>query len=158
MIQPTTTQIIRPARLDEVDFLHALTGRSTLSWGYEPEFLDWEPQSIAVTPELVASSITNVLEEEGRVVGYYLLTGAPPDLQLDKLFVEPDVKGTGRGKLLWQHAVATARDLGVSVMTFAADPNAAPFYLAMGAIWEGEEPTTRPGWDLQFFRVVIPAE
>ena len=37
-----TSATIRPARLDEVDVLNALTGRSILHWGYEPEFLDWE--------------------------------------------------------------------------------------------------------------------
>src|SRR5215207_9988264 len=85
--RPTMTQIIRPALLDEADLLHALTGRSTLSWGYEPEFLDWEPESIAVTREFLAGEVAYVLEEDGRVLGYYALTGQIPDLQFDKLFL-----------------------------------------------------------------------
>ena len=36
-----------------------------------------------------------------------------------------------------------------------ADPNAAPFYTAMGCEWLGEETTTRPGWNLQTFRYRI---
>ena len=88
---------IRPATLDEAPLLHELTQRSTLYWGYEPEFLDWEPEPIAVTPDLLANSTTNVLEEDGRVVGYYTLVGAPPRVSLDKLFVEPEMIGTGRG-------------------------------------------------------------
>ena len=158
MIHPTPVQIIRPALLDEAEMLHALTGRSTLSWGYEPEFLDWEPQSIAVTREFLEGAVAYVLEEDGRVIGYYAPTGQVPDLYFDKLFLEPDVIGTGRGKLLWNHALATARSLGVSEMTMYADPNAAPFYRAMGAEWLGEETTSRPGWNLQRFRVVVPVE
>ena len=156
MTQPTSTQVIRPARLDEADLLHALTGRSSLYWGYEPEFLDWEPQAIAVTREFLAGAVTYVLEEDGRVLGYYALTGQVPDLQFDKLFLEPDAIGTGRGKLLWNHALATARALGVTELTLYADPNAAPFYRAMGAEWLGEETTSRPGWNLQHFRVLVP--
>ena len=72
------------------------------------------------------------------------------------LFVEPDLIGTGCGRRLWEHAVATARDLGVDVLLLDADPNAAPFYRAMGAEWLREVPTTWPGWALQVFRYVIP--
>ncbi|MBW3634810.1 MAG: GNAT family N-acetyltransferase, partial [Chloroflexi bacterium] len=144
--------MIRRATPDEAPLLNALTGRSALHWGYEPEFLDWEPQALLVTSEFIAGSPVYVLEETGRVVGYYGLAGEPPEMIFDKLFVEPDLIGTGRGKLLWGHAVATARDFGARVLTFAADPNAAPFYRAMGAEWLREEPTSRPGWALQMFR------
>ena len=37
-----------------------------------------------------------------------------------------------------------------------ADPNAAPFYRAMGAEWVEEVPTSWPGWALQMFRFDIP--
>lgn len=158
MTSPTSVAI-RPARSDEADFLHALTGRSVLYWGYEPEFLDWEPEAIAVTPEFLARSTTRVLEEGGRLIGYYALVGEPAAISLDKLFVEPDRIGTGCGKRLWLHALATARSLGARELTIASDPNAAPFYEAMGAIWEREEPTTREGWSLHIFSFVLsPAE
>ena len=78
-------------------------------------------------------------------------------LSLDKLFVEHDRIGTGCGKLLWRHALETARALGATAIEFAADPNAAAFYHAMGAVWEGEEATSRPGWNLQFFHVDLDA-
>jgi hypothetical protein len=100
--------VIRHAIPTETPFLNELTGRSVLSWGYEPEFLDWEPEAITVTSEFVANSPVFVLEDAGRSVGYYGLLGEPPEMALDKLFVEPDRIGTGCGKHLWLHAVATA--------------------------------------------------
>lgn len=147
--------IIRRATPDEAEFLTELTGRSALYWGYEPAFLDWEPESITVTPDMVARFPVHVLEEADRIVGYYGLLGEPPEMALDKLFVEPDLNGTGRGKRLWHHAIATAQEMGATALTFASDPNAVPFYLAMGAKWEREEPTSRPGWALQMFRFTI---
>lgn len=143
--------MIRRARHDESEFLHALTARSSLHWGYEPEFLEWEPEAIAVTPDFLARSITYVLDEDGEVTGYYALVGEPPAIALDKLFVEPHLIGTGRGRRLWNHAVATAREMGATELTLFADPNAAPFYRAMGAEWLREEVTSRPGWNLQVF-------
>ena len=156
MVTDSAPVTIRPARVDEVDLLNQLTGRSCLYWGYEPAFLDWEPESITVYPEMITDAHTRVLEEEGRVVGYYVLAGGPPSLTLDKLFVDADRIGTGRGKRLWLHAVTTAREIGATELAFAADPNAAPFYRAMGAVWEREETTDRDGWNLQFFRFPIP--
>ena len=148
--------VIRRAVPDEVSYLNELTGRSVLSWGYEPEFLNWEPEAITVTREFIAGSPVFVLEETGRIIGYYGLLGEPPEMALDKLFVEPDRIGTGCGKRLWRHAIATARELGACVLTLASDPNAAPFYRAMGAEWVGEELTSRPGWSLQMFRFSVP--
>jgi hypothetical protein len=49
-----------------------------------------------------------------------------------------------------------AREMGAEDLTFASDPNAAPFYRAMGAEWVSEEPTSWPGWALQMFRFAIP--
>jgi GNAT superfamily N-acetyltransferase len=151
------TLVIRRAIPAEAPLLNELTGRSVLSWGYEPEFLDWEPETIRVTPELIAGWPCFVLEAADRIVGYYALLGEPPEMALDKLFVEPDRIGTGCGKRLWQHAVATARKMGASVLTLASDPNAAPFYRAMGAVWVSEEPTSRPGWALQMFQFCLAA-
>jgi GNAT superfamily N-acetyltransferase len=153
---PAGSQLIRPVGVDEAELLHALTQRSVMHWGYEPEFLEWEPETIAVTPEFLENAIASfALEEDGVVTGYYTFTGTLPEPQLDKLFVDAHLIGTGRGKLLWTHAMATAKSLGATRVTFYADPNAGPFYRGMGAVWLGEEETSRPGWNLQVFEVVI---
>ncbi len=156
-LTPSPSAVIRRATPAEAPLLNELTGRSTLYWGYEPEFLDWEPQAILVTPEFIAGSPVYVLEEAGRIVGYYGLLGEPLEMSLDKLFVDADLIGTGRGKRLWRHAVATARGMGATVLIIASDPNAAPFYRAMGAEWLREEPTSRPGWNLQWLRFSVPS-
>jgi GNAT superfamily N-acetyltransferase len=151
-------RLIRPATPDEAGLLHALTGRSILSWGYPPAFLDWEPEAIAVTPDFIARSHVYVLEEAGTIVGYYALTGDPDQLSLDKLFVEPRWIGAGCGKQLWLHALETARSLGASEFTLFSDPNAAPFYRAMGAVWQREEVTSWPDWNLQVFHVPLSTQ
>lgn len=150
--------VIRPARLDELAQLNALTGRSALHWGYEPEFLDWEPEAITLTVEMLERDPVFVLELNLAVAGYYQLSGEVSDLALDKLFVDPDYIGTGLGKRLWLHAIETAQRLGATGITFYSDPNAAGFYRAMGARWVREQTTTRPDWNLQVFEFTLPHE
>lgn len=144
---------IRRASPDETALLNELTRRSVLHWGYEPAFLDWEPEAITLSEEFVTGSPVYVLEEGNRLIGYYALLQREDELTLDKLFVEPDRIGTGCGRLLWDHALGTARLLGATRLTLASDPNAAPFYRTMGARWTHEVETTWPGWSLQFFHV-----
>ena len=149
--------VIRLAEPSEAQALHDLTQRSVMYWGYPPEFLQWEPDSIAVTPDFMASATTVVLEVDGQVTGYYALVSKSGDLYLDKLFVDPTWIGTGQGKRLWQHAVQQARAMGATVLHIEADPNAAPFYTAMGARWVGEIETTWPDWRLQVFEYPLGA-
>ncbi|MFD8895861.1 GNAT family N-acetyltransferase [Streptomyces sp. NPDC059566] len=73
----------------------------------------------------------------------------------NKLFVDADEIGKGYGKALWQHAIRTAGGLGRSEFTIASDPNAAPFYAAMGAEEYATKPTAEPSWTLHMFRYTL---
>jgi GNAT superfamily N-acetyltransferase len=157
MVTDPSAPAFRLATTADAAALHALTQRSTMHWGYPPEFLEWEPDAIAVTPAFLANATAWVLEEGGRPSGYYALVRKDEGLFLDKLFVEADLIGTGRGRLLWDHAMATARAMGATDLWLDGDPNAAPFYRAMGAEWVREIETTWPGWFLQVFRVDLTA-
>lgn len=150
---------IRPARVGEHVALTELSLRSVQErWGYSDAFMAWEPEAITVTPELVEGAITNVLEDAGVLLGYYVLRGGPPEIEMSRLMIESSAFGTGFGRMLWEHAVSVARGMGASVMTLDADPNAEPFYRHMGAITVGEhewEPPMMPGWRVKKMRYVL---
>ena len=144
--------IIRAARLSDAVQLNELTRRSVMHWGYDPAFLDWEPEAITVDVPFLHRSRTWVLESDDRTIGYYAFVQTDGVLSLDKIFVEPEYIGLGFGKTLWIHAVDLARSLGVPHFILYADPNAAPFYAAMGATFIETIPTTWPNWELHLFR------
>lgn len=153
--------IIRRAVVGEHVALTELALRSVQQgWGYSDEFMAWEPEAITVSPTHISDAITNVLESQSRVVGFYVLKGEPPEMELSRLMVEPYAIGTGCGRRMWKHAVETARELGVRIITLDADPNAEPFYLRMGAETIGEhdwEPPMMPGWRVKKMRYGIPS-
>jgi GNAT superfamily N-acetyltransferase len=124
---------LRAGRRQEAPLLSDLALRSKGHWGYDQAFLDACRAELTLTPEQVEHQRVTVAERDGRVVGFYALTGQPPNGVLEDLFVEPDHIGTGVGQALWQHAVEVAASLGFQRLILVADPGAEPFYLAMGA-------------------------
>lgn len=72
------------------------------------------------------------------------------------MFVEPDAIGRGVGRTLFEHTVAQARRLGFTALTIDADPNAEPFYVAMGALRIGATPSgSIPGRELPLLRIEL---
>lgn len=137
---------IRQATASEAERLTELALRSKAHWGYDAEFLRDCRIDLTLTPEYIASSSVFVLEERGSVAGFYSLSGEGADVELMHLFVEPLAIGRGYGKLLFKHAVETARRFKFERMLIGSDPNALEFYEAMGARRVGEVASImRPG-------------
>ncbi len=149
---------IRPAKLSEADLLTELALRSKGHWGYDSQFIEDCRIDLTITREYVASRPVFVIEEQGRVVGFYSLERqANNDVELMHLFVEPAAIGGGYGKRLWRHAVETARQLGFQEMVIGSDPSAEAFYKAMGARRVGEVASiVRSGRMLPLLRFTLP--
>ncbi len=146
---------IRRAFPHEAATLADVQNRSSTHWGYPEGFFDWAPGAFEIPEAYVRDNPVYLLEEDGRIVGFYGFTVEQGDLLLDKLFVDVDRIGTGCGKALWIHAVEVASTLGYEQIVIGSDPNAAPFYAAMGAVWFEEKPTQDHDWTVQMFRYAL---
>jgi GNAT superfamily N-acetyltransferase len=137
---------IRQAIPNEAELLTELAVRSKGHWGYDAEFLRDCRVDLSLAPETIASCPVFVLEERRSVVGFYSLSGEGAEVELMHLFVEPEVIGRGFGKLLFNHAVETARRLKFKLLVIGSDPFAVEFYEAMGAYRVGQVASpVRPG-------------
>lgn len=132
---------IRRALPEEAGLLTELALRSKGHWGYTQEFLAACRAELTVSPEIISSSAVFVLEDGGRVVGFYGLREQGDELDLLYLFVEPSEIRSGRGRLLWEHAVKTASVLGFRSISIESDPAAEGFYRAVGARRVGVVPS-----------------
>lgn len=109
-------------------------------WRYPERWIEvWTP-ILTFTPEYVAGNPTYVAVEDGSPVGFYALVLSQDGVraQLDHLWLTPEWIGRGLGRTLFQHAAATARTLGATVIDIEAEPYAEPFYRHMGARRTGE--------------------
>ena len=133
---------IRAATPEEAPLLSQLALRSKGHWGYEPDFLDACRAQLTLTSEYISACPVFVYEKNDQIIGFYGLDGQGHEAQLLFLFVEPTAIGCGYGKLLWQHAVCTASQLGFRFLIIESDPFAETFYRAMGANRIAEVPST----------------
>jgi ribosomal protein S18 acetylase RimI-like enzyme len=146
--------VMRAARADEAAALSQLALRSKAFWGYDDDFLAACRDELTFHPGDVGVRRMVVAEESGRLVGFYTLDGQPPAAELGNLWIEPDYTRRGIGRLLWRHALESARAAGFEALHLDADPNAEGFYLAMGAERIGEVPSESiPGRLLPRMRV-----
>lgn len=89
-------------------------------------------------------------------LGSFISRLAPPAAELEKLFVCPDRMERGIGRILFEWAVAAARQGECDVLTVASDPGAAAFYRRMGCRDSGEAPSgSIPGRTLPRLKLIL---
>ncbi|MDQ0810373.1 GNAT superfamily N-acetyltransferase [Streptomyces sp. B3I7] len=94
----------------------------------------------------------------GRILGFYSLVLAPPELDL--LFVADDVQGRGIGRLLVAHMLSEARAAGLDRVKVVSHVPAEDFYHRVGAVRIGTAPANPPAvpWDRPEFEFRITPE
>ncbi|MER5599769.1 GNAT family N-acetyltransferase [Streptomyces sp. NPDC002265] len=95
-------------------------------------------------------------EHESRVLGFYSLVLAPPELDL--LFVADEAQGRGIGRLLVSHMKSEARAAGLDRVRVVSHPPAEGFYRGVGAVRTGTALADPPvvAWDRPEFEFLIP--
>ncbi|MGA5823836.1 GNAT family N-acetyltransferase [Kitasatospora sp. NPDC094028] len=147
---------IRPARPGEAGRLTDLALRSKAHWGYDEAFMAACREELTVDAAAIERSFVEVAEEDGRLLGFAVLTAVPPGGALDLMFVDPPAIGRGVGRALFEHVRARAVALGLRRFTIDSDPNAERFYLAMGAARVGATPSgSIPGRELPLLVVEL---
>ncbi len=94
-------------------------------------------------------------EQDGRVLGFYSLVLAPPELDL--LFVADDAQGRGIGLALVMHMRSEARAAGLDRVKVVSHVPAEGFYHRAGAVRTGTAQANPPAvpWDRPEFEFRI---
>jgi len=133
---------LRPARLDEGEVLTALSMRSKQSNGYDDDFMAACRDELTVSEARLRENEYWVADD-GTVCGCASLTVDPDGRAgvVHSFFVEPGLRGSGIGKLLWGKLLERAEALALESLRLDADPNAERFYLSLGFVKVGEAPS-----------------
>ncbi len=132
---------LRAPESDELQAATELCLRSKAFWGYDAVFM------AACVDELTLSDIdlrqTNVVLaiSNAAMAGVAQVSHDEDGCFLEKLFVDQPFMGQGIGRKLFHWSRSAASAHGASEMIVEADPDAVPFYQAMGCISAGTAPS-----------------
>jgi GNAT superfamily N-acetyltransferase len=128
---------MRPAGGKDAPLLTALALRSKAHWGYTDEFITACREELTYTKEQLEAPqvFGQICLSHELPIAFYVLEQTSADIaELDALFIEPEYIGKGIGRMLIEHAKEQAGRLGVVKIVIQGDPNAEPFYIAIGAL------------------------
>jgi GNAT superfamily N-acetyltransferase len=144
--------VVRRATPDDAARLTDLALRSKAVWGYDAAFMDTCRAELTITAESIRREPTFLLEDRGRLVGFYQLRLSARGAEVAQFFIAPEALRSGLGRRLWRHLERTARNAGALRLEVDSDPNAEGFYLAMRMMRRGEAPSgSIPGRMLPHF-------
>jgi N-acetylglutamate synthase-like GNAT family acetyltransferase len=124
---------IRPARESEQKSLEALQWRASLGNPGDREALLAHPDAIELPIEQIRNGQVFVAETGDLVLGFAaILLREDGNVELDGLFVEPELWRRGIGRKLIDHCVKESRSLGASAIHVIGHPDAEGFYKTCG--------------------------
>ncbi|NTZ10438.1 GNAT family N-acetyltransferase [Burkholderia metallica] len=148
---------VRSARAADADELTRLARLSKAHWGYPKEWLDLWQSDLTISPETIEGAIGYVTESGESIIGFWVRTSLDSDRPTPGwFFVHPDHMGQGVARALRESVRAEAAARGIKSLVVEADPNAAPFYLTLGAEKIGEkESSVIPGRFFPILRITV---
>jgi GNAT superfamily N-acetyltransferase len=161
---PRVTPAIRRARPEEAAALRTLAHRSKAHWPYSGDFLAAVEPLLQLDASDVLAHEVWVLELRGAVAGWHRVTLHDQRAELEDLWLEPALIGTGLGRMLFEHAVKVAAAHGARRLEWDAEPYAEGFYRAMGGEEIGRSPSaaevgrTLPRMQLQLGEAGAPGQ
>ena len=134
--------LIRRAVISEQKELEALQLCASLTNAGDRDALLAHPDAIELPIDQIAAGAVFVSERDGAIVGFAALVPRPDgDVELDALFVDPDVRRCGVGRSLVNHCVQIVRAQGSAALCVIGNPHASDFYTACGFTIVGTTPT-----------------
>lgn len=127
--------MIEKANIEDSELLTSIALISKEYWGYSKELIkSWE-DDLTVTSKIIEEMMVYKFIKNSKIVGFYILNQPHNNtIELEFLFVLPNVIGQKIGKQLLAHAIEKSKTLNTEIMTLLADPNAQPFYESQGFI------------------------
>jgi N-acetylglutamate synthase-like GNAT family acetyltransferase len=125
--------VIRRAVISEQKELQALQLRASLTNAGDREALLAHPDAIELPIDQIASGAVFVAERSGEIIGFAaLMPRSDGNVELDALFVDPDVQRCGVGRSLIDHCLDIVRAKGAEALCVVGNPHASEFYNACG--------------------------
>jgi GNAT superfamily N-acetyltransferase len=147
----TAALVIRAAELHDLPALNTLMHASR---DYQGEYYSII-ENYFVTPAQLKTNRIFLAERDGELLGFYslIVDGEP---ELDLMFVDDAVQGSGAGRALFEHMKRMAQQSGCANVLIGSHPPSLGFYERMGAVRCGSRPAQgRVTWERPLLKLQI---
>jgi len=133
-VRSAATALVRLAVAEEYALLEALQRRASLANVGDRDAILAHPDAIEIPRGQIEAGRVFVAETATGIVGFGAIEpGSDSDsMDLDALFVEPDLWRRGIGRMLVGQCADSARARGATMLTVIGNPHAEGFYHACG--------------------------
>ncbi|WP_170416406.1 GNAT family N-acetyltransferase [Ruegeria atlantica] len=132
---------LRSPRRSELEAVTDLCMRSKAFWGYDADFMNACRTELTVTESDLSEEAIVLSVQGSEITGVVQLSFDRKTVCLEKLFVDPAYMGKGIGRCLFTWARDKSRLRQAMRLVVEADPDAVPFYTAMGCREAGNVPS-----------------
>lgn len=122
--------------------LSQLALRSKAHWGYAADLLATWAEELRVRPESCRAGDVWVAEIGQHIVGFAEVDQRDDGLWLDGLWIDPGWMRQGIGRRLFETVLDAARSRGQQSLLAEVEPHAIGFYMRMGAVEIGANPSS----------------
>lgn len=137
--------MLRAATPADLEALARIAREAKAQWGYPAaQMLAWRGE-LGTTREAIEAWPTCVAQHGARVVAWAQIDPTGTPWCLEALWVAPSHGRRGIGRMLLEWARERAALAGQKALAIDADPNAAGFYAACGAVPDGAVPAPIDG-------------
>ena len=132
---------LRQALPSEADTARELIGRSMAVWDKPAGNLEEAIGLMSLSAADIERDEAWVFDDGERMVGFLRISLAGHEAEIEELHLEPEWIGRGLGRRLFEHGVERARARNARLLIWSTDRYALGFYLAMGGVITGSEPS-----------------
>ena len=125
---------IKKAKPADCTTLTQISKAAKAYWGYPEEWLAmWEEDLCIKKKDLTHFQVFKLIDK-GVILGYCAIHEKGNTLEIEHLWIRPQLIGKGLGKYLLQNALEKVRNENHTALTVIADPNAVGFYEKFGFV------------------------
>jgi GNAT superfamily N-acetyltransferase len=137
--------LLRRAVAGDAAQLTVLAHRAKAHWGYPSDWMAAWSNDLTLTPSYIEQNEVWVAAIGGDVAGMCAIEDHEKIWALEHVWVDPEYQGRGIGHGLVERALSVAFARRPGPVMVVADPNAAGFYVRLGAKPAGSKGAPMPG-------------
>lgn len=118
---------------NDINKLMDIAVRSEGHWNYDVEYMEIFKGKYNITKEFLIHNKTFILKDNNKYIGFFSISQLKDEGTLEYFYIDKPYICKGYGKVMWDYMIKACELLGINKISWVTSPEAANFYIKMGA-------------------------